>query len=238
MALLLGMTVCLTAISETYAASRPQPNASVIVAEDLTQEADCRRSIDGGPEYPYPAGSVVYVRETTYAEVIARQLKYWVIFSGNRQQDEAAALRLITAGSKSSLPVTTQSCTYGTRDIYQSYLYVPSDSQSTRIGFNLFYTRNTNCSVSGVSDRNRVQSVGTSTDPGHNPASVYWDASCSNGGNNCAVRHFFIGSSWTSYFVVPDSSVGSQYRNISLTSSNCYVGGRRCGNPYGFYTFD
>jgi len=103
---LLGLGSCIGFTSKAQAAEGLRPDTPVIVAEDLTREADCRRSVDGGPEYPCPLGSVLYVRETTYAEVTAKQLKHWSVRSPNRQQDEDAVLRLAGAASKQSSPST------------------------------------------------------------------------------------------------------------------------------------
>lgn len=206
----------------------------VVVAEEVTQASDCRRSVDGGTETACPPGSVFIVRETVYRDVISSGIRHWIVKTENIWRDEEMVLR--AARSEFESRTTATSCTYGTRDIYQSYLYVPNVPNSTRIGFNLKYKRNSDCSVTEIYDRNRVQSIGSSGDAGYNPSNVYWLDSCI--GASCAWRGFYFGTSWTYLLSVPDSTIGATYRNRSYAQPECQINGVRCGNPYGYYVLD
>jgi hypothetical protein len=210
------------------------PDTPVVVAEDVTRQADCLRSVNGGPEVSCPPGSVLYVRYTTYEEVLAKGIKHWKVMTKDTRQDADTVVDSLAA--EFTPEVSTNSCSSSAKDIYQSYLYVPNVSNSTRIGFNLRYEGYADCLIRNIRDRNRVQSIGTSSEPMYTPSNVKWWYSSS--GNGTSTRELWFGTSWTSFYQVPDSFHGREYRNISYAQSDCKIGEERCGHPYGRYEFD
>ncbi len=199
---------------------------SVIVAEDKTQAADCHFWEDTPANlYPCPAGSVVFVRETTMGDVRTNGIKHYHPSTGNAKKDEEIAKMLVsevvaaTKGeiNKGSLPASVQqSCQSGARTIGGDYLVDPNNANSTRGFFEVTYGVDFQCNVFNISDRSRV-----------NAGTWMWLQSCIRSRNICVDRNITMTPNFTGFQpIVFGTQVGDIYTHIS--NRPCFL----CGRPY------
>lgn len=229
--------------SSTFAApATPSlPDSTLVfIAEDSTTAAQCVRSIDGSPETACPAGAVITVRETTLGEARKAGTGAYAPKTNDERQNTKLQKQLAEEMHARVAPVTTQACTFALRDVTQSYLYMPSDPNSTRVRFNLRYNRDQWCNASGVQDRDQLAAVGTSANGWANPLVVAWWGSCTNGtGSQCTAHNIAVDANWTAFKTEQSSMVGKRYVNILTPQVGCKTAtGATCGSPFGFFDFD
>src|SRR5689334_21140260 len=112
------------------ASSKPQKETRVVVAEDKTKEAQCLSWVDSpANEKPCLPGSVIFARETTYAEVKRSGIVDYVVLTGNAAEDTSSINRLVdrvhmkVAPKQRFIDAAVQSCTSVTgKQIGGSYL--------------------------------------------------------------------------------------------------------------------
>ncbi len=240
--LILSLALAVASLPTYVAAAKPPASDStpVFVAEDVTEAVGCVRSVDDGPELPCPEGAVISVREMTLGEARkAGKIKH-AVKTSNEKENKKLKDQLAEELHATLTPTTIQPCTASPRSITQTYSYMPSDPNATRIRFNLTYTRDPYCGVSSVKDRDQVASVGTSANGWANPPIVAWWGSCTNGtGSQCNAVNLAVDANWTAFQSQQNSQVGKRYVNIITPAIGCKTAtGATCGSPYGFYDFD
>lgn len=146
------------------APSKPSPDTPVLVVEDKTSESSCLVWAET-PEnaYPCPAGTLIGVRKTTYAEVANLKHAHYVVLTNSNSsmseqateysQSQQAAQKL---HDQLAVPASTQAtCTSGYFNQSGSYSF-----QGRSVQFEVYYSRQSDCFISNISDRTKCSSCG------------------------------------------------------------------------------
>jgi hypothetical protein len=214
----------------------------VIIAEDKTKESDCK-SFVGSPqnEQPCKPGSVIFARQTTYSEVKARGINKYSILTNNAKMNEQLQDKLVAdardalVGSSPDAQGTSLNesfhpqavCTQKGFWVGSNYLSNPNNAASTRIFWEMKYTRQADCRITQIVDRGKVSQL-----------TYVWWRSCVNTGADCTNRSIIMDAidwkprppAWQG--MAFDSFFGREYWHIS--DKACTL----CGQPYGLWRFD
>jgi hypothetical protein len=206
--------------------AEPRPDTRVVIAEDKTVEAECvqavqikNRPMHEGPCMP---GSVVFTRETTYAEAKTAGISDYVILTGDVEQDRKLTHELAEKVhvEKSGDRVHTRACWWGPGNMSGSYKIIPDDPNSARMQYEVQYDHQ-GCQIGNIRDRSAM-----------NAGQLNWEQTCTLlGPNNCKLRNILVGVAWTGWQAALNSAQGQRYTHIS--SAPCW----NCGRPYGFQDF-
>ncbi len=223
--LVLGASLLLGGLPAN-AAEKPAAATRVAVAEDKTVEAQCAQSvqINNGPirEKVCAPGSVIFVRQTTYAEVEQAGIQDYVVLTGDAEVDRAKEDKLAAKVHKDkSAAYAPLACGWGNVTLRGSYLMVPSDPNSTRVSYEVNYDKN-NCQFVNVRDRSTI-----------NWGSATWEKTCvTDLDMNCSWRGFGIpAGGWTGWQAAMNTWNNNKYVHISVAP--CAF----CGRPYGWQWF-
>lgn len=230
MGLVLGSSLLFGAHPLTAQATEAPPAGTtpVAVAEDKTVEADCRFWVgSSAAERPCDPGSVIFVRPTTYRTASAAGITDYAILTGNAAQDQQIRDTLaetvhqrIRAAHTPSGDAQAMGCWNHAQSFNGSYLSIPSDSNSTRMFYQVSYQVWVDCAITWVQDQSRTSGP-----------QMNWLQSCSKGTLNCSRRDILVGGNWTAWHGMFDTRVDAEYRHLS--AAPCWS----CGMPYGFSTF-
>lgn len=225
-----ALVLCVSAGFSSAFAEQPS-QLQVIVAEDKTIEADCKVSLNNGPEQSCAPGSVIWSYETTYAEVKKARIKDYVILTTDAEQNDKLRSQLADKVSKekrdSSLqesPAINSPCYAQKKLIQGSYWTVGS---SSRVSYEMEYSIDAGCFVSNVRDRTKSSGLYDR-----------WYRTCTQGSpstnppSGCNEWRIPLNETYTYWKNEYSSLQGAQYRNETYTSSPS------SGTSYGYYFFD
>lgn len=219
-------TLLLSPISSSvYAAPKLKDDTPVVVAEDQTKEADCM-VWSNSPESKQPCepGSVIFARDTIYAEVKKNNIQEWAVLTNDPKLNDAIEQELVGKVRKRvhGTTYTALACVFTpNKSKSGSYLTIPNNPNSARVEYTFRYTIQGTCGITDAADYGRITAN-----------TLQSIQSCVDGINNCVGRNVIMNQNWSGPFALPNTQVGREYRHIS--GSPC----AGCGKPYGINTFN
>jgi hypothetical protein len=210
--LLVGIFAVLVIPGHVHATKRLANDAPVIVAEDVTSKGTCILWY-GSPEttVPCPPGTMFSIYKTTFAEAQRAGVTKFTTLTGNANDDELAANRLVAelhsqpSFSRGIEPLST--CTPRTNTMGGTYFI----GGGPNISWEMNYQVTSTCATINMVDRQKASQDNV----------VRWKESGVD--RTGVLRGVTLKTSWSIRYNLPNGAVGQNYGWVDAWNSRDYV---------------